>query len=203
MSTIALIIALVLITAVGLYVVSVYNSLQQRKTQIQASIQEIGNQLKRQASLIPNLESAVKGYMKQETQVFTMLTDARRSVEQADKTGDAADIEEAAAKIQQLVPRIQVAVEDNPEIKSDTTVNNFMNELRDTADKLMYARRSVIDLTQAYNVKLVTFPSNIVANIFGFTAEKGLETPQAGSHLTVDESEMQDVEVSLDKGDEK
>lgn len=194
--TFAIIAAVVLGLAV-FYVIAVYNSLQELKTQILASIQEIGNQLKRQASLIPNLESAVQGYMDQEQQVFTMLTDARRSVEQADKTGSAADIEEAVTKMQQLVPRIQIAVEDNPEIKSDKTVTNFMNELRDTADKLMYARRSVIDLTQAYNVKLVTFPSNIVANVFGFTPEKGLETPRAGSHLTVSESEMQDVDVSI------
>jgi LemA protein len=198
------IIALIVIAGlVAAYVIGVYNSLQTLKTQIQASIQEIGNQLKRQASLIPNLENAVEGYMDQEKQIFTMLTDARRSVEQADKTGSPADIEEAVNQMQQLVPRIQVAVEDNPEIQSDKTVTNFMNELRDTADKLMYARRSVIDLTQNYNVKLVTFPSNIVANIFGFTPEKGLETDRAGSHLAVSKEEMQDVEVSLGSDDKK
>lgn len=179
------------------YVISVYNNLQRLKTEIKASIQEIGNQLKRQASLIPNLQASVKGYMKQEKEIFKMLTDARKSAEVASASGNAKDIEDAITKLNQVMPKINVAVEDNPEIKSDSTVRQFMNELRDTADKLMYARRSVIDLSQNYNVKLVTFPSNLVAKMFGFTPEKGLETPTSGAHLSVSSQEMGDVKVDL------
>jgi LemA protein len=184
-------------TAVAVYVISVYNSLQQLKTQILASIQEIGNQLKRQASLIPNLETSVKGYLKHEKEVFKMLTEARKSVAAAEKSGKAGDIEKAIESIQAVVPRIAIAVEDNPEMKADKTVTKFMDELRDTADKLMYARRSVIDLSQAYNVKLVTFPSNLVANLFSFKPEKGLDTPLSGEHVSVSSDEMKDHKVSL------
>jgi len=187
----------VILIAIIAYVVSVYNTLQRLKTEIQASIQEIGNQLKRQASLIPNLQAAVKGYMKQEKEIFKMLTDARTAAEDAAKSGSASDIEDAINKLNQVMPKINVAVEDNPEIKSDATVTQFMSELRDTADKLMYARRSVIDLSQNYNVQLVTFPSNFVAKMFGFTPEKGLATAMSGSHLSVSESEMSDVKVDL------
>lgn len=183
--------------AFGFYVVSVYNDLQRLKTEIQASIQEIGNQLKRQASLIPNLQASVKGFMKQEKEIFKMLTDARTAAEEASKSGSASDIEDAISKLNQVMPRINVAVEDNPEIKSDATVTQFMSELRDTADKLMYARRSVIDLSQNYNVRLVTFPSNLVAKLFGFTEEKGLVTAASGSHLSVSDSEMKDVKIDL------
>ena len=188
---------IIVLAVIGFYVMGVYNSLQRLKTQITASIQEIGNQLKRQASLIPNLENAVKGFMKQEKGIFQMLTDARKAVQAADKSGDAASIEEAISKIQSVIPQIQGLVEDNPELKSDTTVTKFMNELTDTADKLMYARRTVIDLTQSYNEKLVLFPSSLVANLFGFKPEKGLSTPQDGSHVTVSEADMQDVKVDL------
>jgi LemA protein len=182
---------------VAFYVVSVYNSLQQLKTQIQASIQEIGNQLKRQASLIPNLEASVKGFLKHEKGIFELLTDARKQVAQAEKTGSAKDIDKAIASIQSMGPKLSVAVEDNPELKSDATVTKFMAELTDTADKLMYSRRTVIDLSQAYNVKLVTVPSNIVANLFGFKPEKGLSTPVESAHIEVSESETKDVKVSL------
>lgn len=191
-----IIIAVVLALA-ALYVVGIYNTLQQLKTQIKAAIQEIGNQLKRQASLLPNLESAVKSYMKHEKEIFQMLTDARKSIVKAEKSGSAKDIEAAIDQMNQLVPRISVAVEDNPEMKADTTVTKFMDELRDTADKLMYARRSVIDLTQNYNVKLVTFPSNMIAGMFGFTEEKGLEMPSSGSHLSVSQDEMNDFKSSM------
>lgn len=192
-----LIIILVVLAAVALYVMGIYNTLQRLKTQIAASIQEIGNQLKRQASLIPNLESAVKGFLKHEKGIFEMLTDARKSVARADKSGSAQDIDEAITKIQNLVPQISVMVEDNPELKSNETVTQFMSELTDTADKLTYARRSVIDLTQSFNEKIVTFPSNIIAGMFGFTPEKGLDTPLAGKHLSVSDEEMKDVKVNL------
>lgn len=192
-----LIIILVIVIAIAVYAVSVYNNLQTLKTQIVASIQEIGNQLKRQASLIPNLETAVKGYLKHEKGIFEMLTAARTSAQLASKTGNSADIEKAISDLQSVIPQIHVAVESNPELKADTTVNNFMRELTDTADKLMYARRSLIDLSQSYNQQLVTFPSNIIANVFGFKPEKGLETPMTGAHVSVNDAETQDVKVNL------
>lgn len=191
------IILLVVIVAIIAYVISIYNSLQRLKTQIVASIQEIGNQLKRQASLIPNLETSVKSYLKHEKGVFEMLTDARKSVASAQDSGDIGKIDEAISKIQNMVPKLQVVVEDNPELKADKTVTKFMDELTDTADKLMYARRSVIDLAQSYNEKLVMFPSNLVASIFGFKPEKGLDVPMTGSHVSVSDAEMEDPKVSL------
>jgi LemA protein len=192
-----LIIAAVVLIALAVYVISIYNQLQTLKTQIVASIQEIGNQLKRQASLIPNLESSVKSYMKHEKGIFEMLTSARKSVAQADKSGSAADIDKAIESIQNVIPKMSIAIEDNPELKADQTVTKFMQELTDTADKLMYARRSVIDLSARYNMSLVTFPSNLVANAFGFKSEKGLETPTSGAHVAVSDEEMKDVKVSL------
>jgi LemA protein len=192
-----LIVILVILLALAMYVIGLYNSLQTLKTQIHASIQEIGNQLKRQASLIPNLQETVKGYLKHEKGIFQMLTDARKAIIKAEESGKAGDIESAIAKVQSVVPQLTVAVEDNPELKADATVTKFMSELTDTADKLMYARRSVIDLTQAYNQKLVTFPSNIIAGMFGFKSEKGLATAMSGSHVEVANSEMEDVKVSL------
>ena len=191
------IIILVVLIALAFYAISLYNTLQRLKTQITASIQEIGNQLKRQASLIPNLEASVKGYMKHESGVFQMLTDARKSVATASRTGSASDIDAAITSIQAAVPQMAIAVEDNPELKADGSVTKFMAELTDTSDKLMYARRTVIDLTQSYNEKLLTFPSNLLANMFGFQPEKGLETAASGPHLSVSDQEMKDVNVKL------
>ena len=185
------------LAVVFLYVIGVYNALQVLKTQIAASIQEIGNQLKRQANLIPNLEASVKGYLKHEKGIFELLTKARQQVAAAVKSGSASAAEKAARAIQDMLPKIQVIVESNPQLKANETVASFMDELRDTADKLMYSRRTVIDLTQDYNMKLVTFPSSLVANMFGFKSEKGIETPMSGSHLEVSGDEMKDVKVSL------
>lgn len=183
--------------AVIAYVISLYNSLQTLKTRIVASIQEIGNQLKRQASLIPNLQASVKAYLKQEKDIFKMLTDARKSVEAAQGSSDMGKVEKAVADLQNVMGRLNILVESNPEIKSDQTVAQFMNELRDTADKLMYARRTLIDLSQSYNQKLVVFPSNIIAGLFGFQPEKGLDTATTGAHVAVSADEQKDVKVEL------
>lgn len=188
---------IIVLAVVIVYVISIYNDLQKLKTQIVASIQEIGNQLKRQASLIPNLQATVKGYLKHEKKIFEMLTDARKAAEKAGKTGSDKDIDAAITQMQQAIPKLTVAVEDNPELKSNESVSKFMNELTDTADKLMYARRSVIDLSQTYNQKLVVFPSNMIANMFGFKPEKGLATALTGSHVEVSAAETKDVKVEL------
>ncbi len=182
---------------VVLYTISIYNGLQTLKTQITASIQEIGNQLKRQASLIPNLETSTKAYLNHESEVYEMITKARTSVDQANKDGSAKNVENALNNIQGLIPKISVMVESNPELKANETVEKFMNELSDTADKLMYARRSVIDLAQNFNQKLVTFPSNIIANLFSFKEEAGLVTPLEGDHVSVSQEETKNIDVEL------
>lgn len=192
---ITLILIVVAVIALG-YVISIYNSFQTIRTRIRASIQEIGNQLKRQADLIPNLEASVKGYLKHEKSVYKMLTDARKAVAGA-TGGSLAKASEAAAQMSKLIPALQVVIESNPELKADTTVRSLMDELRDTADKVMYARRTLIDLVADFNQKIITFPSNLIANMFGFKEEKGLEVEEDGAFLKVSGDETKSPKVSL------
>jgi LemA protein len=192
--TLILVIAAV---ALALYLINLYNWFQTAKTRIAASIQDIGNQLKRQASLIPNIESSAKGYLKHEKGIYEDITSARKLIEKASGSNDMAKIEKASDAISNLVPKLQVVVESNPEIKGAEVVTRLMDELRDTSDKLMYARRVVIDLSADFNAKVVTFPSNLVAMLFGFKMQKGLDTPLEGAHLSVSDAETKDTKVSL------
>lgn len=191
----ALIIALVVI---GFYVFATYNKFVTTKTRIKASIQEIGNQLKRQADLIPNLVESVKGYLKHEKGIFKDLTDARKEILDASAKNDLQKMVNANDSLLKSMGQIKVLVENTPEIKATDTVNSLMEDLRDTADKVMYARRTLIDLTADYNVMVVTFPSNIIANLFKFTEEKGLNTPLEGEHLEVSKEESKSPKVKLD-----
>lgn len=179
------------------WVISTYNFFVSSKTRVGASIQEIGNQLKRQADLIPNLEASVKGYLKHEKGIFDELTSARKSVVAAAKSGDLKKMADAGKMLSDVLPKIQVVVESNPEIKGSEVVKNLMDELRDTSDKVMYARRLLIDLTADYNVKRVTFPSNLVAQIFNFEALKGLETPMEGDFTKVGASDTKTPKIDL------
>ena len=188
---------LIILVVLALILINYYNKFSRLKVQIKASIQEIGNQLKRQANLIPNLVDSVKGYMKHEKGIFEELTSARKMVESAISSNDPKLIDKAQAGIDKALSSLRVVVESNPEIQTSGLVNNLMDELRDTADKLMYARRTLIDLTASYNTALVTIPSAWVANIFGFTPEKGLTMPEDGSQTTVTTEELKDPKVSL------
>ena len=179
-----LLIGIGILLAIAAYVVSLYNFFQTAKARIKASVQEIG-------------KPSVKGFLKQEKEIFKMLPDPRKQITAAADSGDMGQIDAAMNQLQSILPKIQVAVEDNPEIKSDSVITKLMDELRDTADKVMYARRTVIDLAADYNIKRVTFPSNLVASIFGFTEEKGLDTPMSGEHIEVSASEMKDPKIEL------
>jgi LemA protein len=185
------------IVLVVLWLVSEYNFFVSSKARIKAAVQEIGNQLKRQADLIPNLEESAKGYLKHEKGIFSMLTEARKAVIAASGSSNVQKMADAGSKLAAVLPKIQVVLESNPEIKGSEVVKDLMDELRDTADKIMYARRLVIDLTADYNVKLVSFPSNLIAGMFGFSEQQGLITPDKGDHLEVGQSEMKTPKINI------
>ena len=188
---------LAILVILVLWVVSTYNYFVTTKTRIGASIQEIGNQLKRQTELIPNLESSAKGYMAHEKGIFQELTSARKAISSAVDSGDLKKMADAGKMLSEVLPKIQVVVESNPEIKASDVVKSLMDELRDTSDKVMYARRLLIDLTADYNVKMVTFPNNFIAGVFHFEKMKGLETPTDSDSFKVESSEMKTPKVNL------
>lgn len=193
---IMLIVGLVILILAA-YLISTYNFFATALARITASIQEIGNQLKRQADLIPNLESSVKGYLKHEKDILAMLAEARQATRAAaDSTNPNIELE-SAKLVQDLLPRLAVIVESNPELKANTTVENLMSELRDTADKVMYARRTLIDLSADYNIKRAIFPSNIVASMFGFGVAAGLKVPAMDEATSVTTAETKSPKINL------
>jgi LemA protein len=178
-----LFIALIL---VAVYIWSLYNQFVTIKTRIKASIQEIGNQLKRQAELIPNLIASVKGYMKHEKEILEVAsgTDAQKLVD-------------AGSRLQQALMPIRAVFESTPQLQAVAPTTKLMDELRDTSDKVMYSRRTLIDLTADYNIKTVTFPSNLVAQMFGFKEEAGLTMPEGGDETKVSLEETETPKVEL------
>lgn len=187
---------LILVLIVVLYFVSFFNGLKTLQVQITASIQEIGNQLKRQSGLIPNLVDSVKGYMKHEKGIFDELTSARKLIDSANSS-DPKSIDKAQTSINKVLKSLNVIVESNPEIKASAVVSDLMQELRDTADKIMYARRTLIDLSADFNIRISTIPGLWIAPIMGFTPQKGFDTPISGEFLEVSSAETKNPEVKL------
>ncbi|OGM18353.1 hypothetical protein A2685_01615 [Candidatus Woesebacteria bacterium RIFCSPHIGHO2_01_FULL_37_10] len=191
-------ILLAIVLVVAGYIVSIYNFFVSSRARIKAAVQEIGNQLKRQADLIPNLEESAKGYLKHEKGVYEKLTDARKAITSAVKSGNPQKMADAGSMLANVLPNIQVLVESNPELKASEVIQKLMEELRDTSDKVMYARRLVIDLTADYNVKRVSFPSNMVASLFKFEEQPGIITPEKGEHVEVGEEDLKTPKVELE-----
>ena len=188
---------LIALFVIVLYLFGFFNKLKTTQVRIKASIQEIGNQLKRQANLIPNLVDSVKGYMTHEKGIFDELTEARKSIDQAVKTNDPKVLDKSQDLITKVLGSIKVIMESNPEIKASNLVSNLMDELRDTADKLMYSRRTLIDLTADFNTAISTVPGIWIAPILGFKEEKGLVTPTNTDQLEVSSEETKNPKVEL------
>jgi LemA protein len=193
-----LIAIIVVVLLLVVYVISVYNGLKKLQVRIQASLQEIGNQLKRQLSLIPNLESTVKGSASHERGIYDSISSARAGVNSAMKKLSAGNLDAVENSMKGMISGMRVVVESNPELKANANFASLMEKLEDTADKIMYSRRLLIDLTAKYNEKLQIFPSNIVAGMFSFKPEKGLETPTEGEHVTVTEEETKGAKVNFE-----
>ena len=192
------IVLLVVLALAVVWVVSNYNFFVSSKARIKAAVQEIGNQLKRQADLIPNLEESAKAYLKHEKKIYEELTDARKAINAAVKSGDVQKMADAGSKLASILPNIQVIVESNPELKASGVVSKLMDELRDTSDKVMYARRLVIDLTADFNVRRATFPSNLVASMFGMKEQPGLITPEEGEFREAKGKDLETPKVNLE-----
>lgn len=192
-----MIIPIAILAVIVLYLVFFYNGLKTTEVHINASIQEIGNQLKRQSQLIPNLIESVKGYMSHEKEIFKDLTDARKMIDDAVKSQDPKSIDAAQSLLTKTMGSIKVIAESNPQIMASNLVGNMMEELRDTADKIMYARRTFIDLSADFNVKISTIPGVWLAPLFGFKQKTGLDTVDSKNITSVSEAETKNPEVKL------
>jgi len=187
---------LIIPIAVVAYVLSLYNTLVTMKARIRASIQEIGNQLKTQAEMIPNLLASVKMYMKQEKSVFEAITEARKALIKVIGTNDAKKMLEAGDRLDKAMAPVRALFESTPQLQSAGPTTKLMDDIRDTSEKVMYARRTLIDLSADYNIRIVTFPANMVAKLLGFKAEAGLKTPETGAHLEISVEETKTPKVS-------
>ena len=151
----------------ALYLVATYNGLIVLKTRIQEALSGIDVQLKRRADLIPNLVETVKGYAKHEKEVFENVTKARSALMTAENIHDKA---QADNMLTGALKSLFAVVEAYPELKANTNFQDLQRQLEDTEDKVAYSRQFYNSNVLDYNAKIQLFPSNIVANVFGFTA---------------------------------
>ncbi len=158
-----IIIGLVVIFIV--YLVGVYNGFVVLKTRIQEALSGIDVQLKRRADLIPNLVETVKGYAKHEKSVFTEVTKARSSLM---KAGSLQEKAEANNMLTGALKSLFAVAEAYPQLRASENFQDLQRQLEDTEDKVAYSRQFYNSNVLDFNAKVQMFPSNIIANMFGF-----------------------------------
>ena len=157
------VVAVILLIAVSLG--SSYNNMVRLSENVDSKYSDISVQLKRRADLIPNLVETVKGYAKHEKNTLTEVIEARN------KFVSAGSINEEIKANNQLtgaLNKLFALSESYPELKANQNFISLQNDLKDTEDKISYARQFYNDTVLTYNNLVQMFPSNIIANMFKF-----------------------------------
>lgn len=182
-------IGLIVIAVVVVYIVFIYNRLVSLRNQFKNGFAQIDVQLQRRHDLIPNLVESAKAYLSHERNTLTEVMEARNNAVSAQK--DAASDPADGGKIQRLgsaenmlskaLANFYAVAENYPELKANETIQQLMEELSSTENRVSFARQAYNDGVMSYNIFREQFPNNIVAGLFAFkpSSQLELESPEA------------------------
>ncbi len=143
----------------------IYNGLVKLRVRCEEAWSDIDIQLKRRHNLIPNLVETVRGYAVHEKGTLQSVIEARS---RAMGAGTMQDRAEAENMLSQTLKSLFAVAESYPDLKANQNFLELQRELRDTEDKISYSRRFYNTNVRDLNIKVQAFPSNLIANIFGF-----------------------------------
>lgn len=184
MLTIIVVVVIVLIVA---FLAGMYNKLVQLNIKAQEAWSGITVQLKRRADLIPNLVNAVKGYAAHESGVYEKVTEARSAVMNTADTHPAAAAE-AENQLTGALKSLFAVAENYPDLKASDNFLDLQAQLTDTEDKVSASRRFYNSTVTQFNTMRKQFPTNIFANMLGFTTDKEFFDVPEGERQTVEQA---------------
>ncbi len=173
-------IVLAVVVLLGGWAVGQYNGLVGINEEVNGKWAQVDTQLQRRNDLIPNLVNTVKGYAAHEEGIFTNIAEARAKLAGAKSVGEAAA---ADGELTQALGRLFAIAENYPILKANENFRALQDELAGTENRIATARRDYNGSVQMYNAKIRTFPTNVVAGMFGFRereyfrASEGAQTP--------------------------
>ena len=144
-----------------------YNTLQSTDEDIKATWAEVLNQYQRRADLVPNLVNTVKGFAKQEQDVFVKVTEARAGLSGAIKGGNMTEMANANQELSGALSRLMVTVEAYPQLKSDQNFLQLQDELTGTENRIAVSRKDYNDAVGTYNAYIRRFPQVLTAKVTG------------------------------------
>lgn len=145
--------------------ISGYNKMVSLDQTVKRASSNIDSDLQRRYDLIPNLVETVKGYAKQEKEIFTDIANARAKLGGAQTMQDKAN---ANTELDNTLSRLLVVVENYPELKSNENFKALMIQLEGTENRINVSRKDYNNAVDAYNSTIRKFPNSIIASIFRF-----------------------------------
>ena len=161
-------IILAIIVVLVIAFIAIYNSLVAKRQNVKNAWSQIDVQLQRRFDLIPNLVETVKGYMTHEKEVLEKVTALRSSWTEANTVAEKSALDN---ELSSTLKTILAVSENYPDLKANQNFSELQEELRATENKISFSRQFYNDTVTIYNTKLETFPSNIIASMFGFKEE--------------------------------
>lgn len=165
-------ILIIVIVAMVLWFIGVYNGLIQLKNRVDEAWSDIDVQLKRRYDLIPNLVNTVKGYAAHEKTLLENVTEARSKAMQATTPGDKLQAENALSG---TLKSLFAIAENYPDLKANQNFLELQRELTDTEDKIQASRRFYNGNVRDFNTKIEIFPNNLVAGMLHFVKREFFE----------------------------
>ncbi len=182
---IAFIIIAIVVVLLLIFIVGNYNSLVSLRNKVKDQWSQIDVLLKRRNDLIPNMVETIKGYTKHEEGTLKAVVEARGKAVSA-KTPE--EEMKASGELTNALGKLFALAESYPDLKANENFINLQDNLKDTEDKISYARQFYNDSVLTYKNKIEMFPSNIIAGMFGFKPETFFEAS---------EEEKKNVEVKF------
>ncbi|GHT93843.1 hypothetical protein AGMMS49545_14040 [Betaproteobacteria bacterium] len=171
------IVLVVLIVALIIWLIAVYNGLVALSNQIRNAFAQIDVQLQRRYDLIPNLVETAKGYLKHERETLEAVIAARNSAQAAAKKAEAdpsaaavRELAGAESALGGLLTKFFALSEAYPDLKANQNMMQLQEELASTENRVAFARQAYNDAVMNYNTKRESFPDVLVAARFGFQA---------------------------------
>lgn len=168
-------IVLGIVVLIGLYLWATYNGLITLNTRVDEAWSDITIQLKRRADLIPNLIETVKGYAAHEKGVFESVTKARAATVSAENLAHPSKAAKADGDFQGTMKSLFAVAEAYPQLQANQNFLSLQQELTDTEDKIMAARRFYNGGVRELNIKIKSFPQVLFVGSLGFKAREFFE----------------------------
>lgn len=172
------------IVVIGLVFIGSYNGLVGQREQVTAKFSNLQAQYQRRADLIPNLVSTVKGAANFEQETLTTVTEARAkatsiTIDPSNATPEQLQqYQNAQGELSQALGRLLAVSENYPQLTATQNFRDLQNQLEGTENRITVARNDYNDTARPYNTRLQTFPTNVVAGMFGFEQKPYFEADE-------------------------